>query len=82
MDRKPSEDDLRQMFAYNKLFGASQAFLLYPGEYSIVSGEFYKSEENGLCGFAFVPFIEDGKLSSWGIERFADNLFNNLKETS
>jgi 5-methylcytosine-specific restriction enzyme subunit McrC len=28
--RGPSDDDLKQMFAYNELFGAPQSFLLYP----------------------------------------------------
>lgn len=29
-ERGPSDDDLKQMFAYNELFDASRAFLLYP----------------------------------------------------
>ena len=70
IDRRPSEDDLRQMYTYNKLFGTLQSFLLYPGKYDSVQGEFYDSEENGCCGLSFIPFLEDGKLSDYGLRKF------------
>jgi len=65
---KPSEDDIRQMFAYNKLFGARQAFLVYPGKNPSVYGEFYDYDQNGTCGLKFVSFIKEGRLSYTGIE--------------
>jgi 5-methylcytosine-specific restriction enzyme subunit McrC len=70
VDRRPSEEDIRQMFAYNKLFGTKQAILLYPGLSESVNGEFYVPEENGSCGMSFVPFVESGRLITKGIDRF------------
>jgi 5-methylcytosine-specific restriction enzyme subunit McrC len=39
----PSDDDLKQIFAYNEIFGAPRAFLLHPGSQT----------ENGARGGAF-----------------------------
>jgi len=76
IDRRPSEDDIRQMFAYNRLFGTSIAFLAYPGELRHIHGEFYDPEENGECGLSFIPFLDYGRLSSQGIEQFFLESYN------
>lgn len=78
--RKPSEDDIRQMFAYNKLFGAKQSYLLYPGESESIDGEFYTPEDNGYCGLSFIPFVENGSLTSKGIERFYNEHISQNKD--
>lgn len=74
VQNKPSEDDVRQMFAYNKLFGARQAFLVYPGNNPSVYGEFYDHEQNCTCGLKFISFIKEGRLSYTGIESLLTEL--------
>jgi len=71
---RPSEADIRQMFAYNKLFNVNQAFLVYPGEFRSTQGSFYDSAENGTCGLKFIPFIKEGKLNHSLISVFMDEL--------
>lgn len=73
---RPSEDDLRQMFTYNLLFKSDRSYLVYPGEWKMISGEYFENTQNGNCGLAFVPFIKDGKLSDEGIEIFLKNCIN------
>lgn len=70
IDKRPSEEDIRQMFAYNKLFGSSISFLAYPGDSSVIQGEFYDPDENGECGLSFIPFLDQSRLSSKGLEQF------------
>jgi len=74
---RPSEEDLRQMFAYNRLFRSNKAFLIYPGENEEVAGDFFNKADHGTCGLKFVSFLEDGKLSSKGIEELARELLVN-----
>jgi 5-methylcytosine-specific restriction enzyme subunit McrC len=69
IDRRPSEDDIRQMFAYNRLFGTKRAYLLFPGNNAPVNGEYYNPEENGSCGMFFIPFVEDGRLTGRWVEQ-------------
>lgn len=58
----PSDEDLRQMFAYNRVFGVERSVLLYPGEYENVEGEFV-SEDGGSCGAVFVRVMDgEGNL--------------------
>ena len=76
INNRPSEDDIRQMFAYNKLFGTRLAYLVYPGENRSVHGEFYNSNENGACGLRFIFFLKDGKLCHSAIDAFLDELVN------
>jgi 5-methylcytosine-specific restriction enzyme subunit McrC len=44
----PSDHDLRQLFAYNHLFGSTRGILLYPGPDSSVSGQ-YQTPSGGSC---------------------------------
>ncbi len=71
---RPSEEDLRQMFTYNKLFDSDIAFLVYPGNKPSITGEFFNNKDHGTCGLKFVSFLEDGKLSSKGIEKLLSEL--------
>jgi len=82
ISNRPSEDDIRQMFAYNRLFCARQAFLVYPGESRIISGEFYEKDENGACGLSFIPFIHNGRLTSQGVNEFAESLISIIEFTA
>ena len=82
ISNRPSEDDIRQMFAYNRLFCARQAFLVYPGESMIISGEFYEKDENGACGLSFNPFIHNGRLTSQGVNEFAESLISIIEFTA
>lgn len=77
ISNRPSEDDVRQMFAYNRLFNVQKAFLVYPGEFYHITGAFYDNEENGTCGLKFIPFTKEGRLSHIAISSFLDEL---LKE--
>ena len=73
---RPSEDDLRQMYTYNQLFESNRSYLVYPGAGKIISGEFFRNEENGDCGLAFVPFLEKENLSSKGINYFISRILS------
>ena len=77
INNRPSEDDIRQMFAYNKLFGTRLAYLVYPGENRSINGEYYESHENGACGLRFILFLKGGKLSHSAIDSFLSEM---LKE--
>lgn len=71
---RPSEEDLRQMFAYNKLFCVNKAWLIYPGDAKSLEGHFFDSEKNGQCGLSFVSFLENGRLSEKGVAGFLKRL--------
>jgi len=77
ISNKPSEDDVRQMFAYNRLFNLHKAFLVYPGEFHQITGYFYDYEENGTCRLRFIPFLKKGMLSHSDIDSFLSEI---LKE--
>ena len=65
ISNRPSEDDVRQMFAYNKLFETKQAYLVYPGEAKVVQGEFYDAVNNGTCGLRIIPFYGGWQTQSF-----------------
>ncbi len=73
---RPSEEDVRQMFAYNKLFNTRKSWLVYPGESASVTGRFYESENNGECSLASIMFHRDGRLCDAGIREFASKLLS------
>jgi len=50
-DQLPGDEDLRQMFAYNHLFGCRESILLYPGAYQGVS----EGVSNGISGEYWTP---------------------------
>lgn len=67
---RPSDDDIRQMFAYNHYFNAAQSYLLYPSasittsEPQITSGSFLHPHGEKSCGIIQVPVSILKDLSS------------------
>lgn len=66
---RPSDDDIRQMFAYNNYFDAERSYLLYPSEINIndlhiTLGKFLKPHEEKYCGIIQVPVSSIKDLSS------------------
>lgn len=74
INKKPSEEDVRQMFTYNKLFDSNQAYLVYPGSNQSINGSFFKNSINGSCGMEFISFVKEGKLDSSGINAFFNRI--------
>jgi 5-methylcytosine-specific restriction enzyme subunit McrC len=64
--RKPSDDDLKQMYAYNLYWDAAKSMLLYPKTYDFPEsfGNYHKGREQGnACKLGFVNVLdESGKL--------------------
>lgn len=61
-DRLPGENDLRQMFAYNRLFESRLSVLLYPGKNDSIIGEF-QTTNGGHCTALQLNVIDSaGKL--------------------
>ncbi|WP_164682881.1 McrC family protein [Cyclonatronum proteinivorum] len=48
-DSGPSDNDLRQIYAYNQLFGSSHGILLYPGSNTRVTGRFQTEKGQSCC---------------------------------
>jgi 5-methylcytosine-specific restriction enzyme subunit McrC len=65
-NRNPSDEDLKQMFAYNIYWDSHKSMLLYPQvvEYSETFGIFHKGREAGTaCKLGFVSILDStGKL--------------------
>jgi 5-methylcytosine-specific restriction enzyme subunit McrC len=61
-DNRPSDDDLKQMFSYNKIFEGTESWLLYPNDENISKkGKFTK--EHGSCGMMLITTIFGGELN-------------------
>lgn len=64
--RNPSDDDLKQMYAYNIYWNSSKSMLLYPKiqEFPENFGTFHKGRENGnACKLGFINVLDaTGKL--------------------
>jgi 5-methylcytosine-specific restriction enzyme subunit McrC len=59
---RPSDNDLRQIFAYNRLFNSKSGVLLYPGSNKQTNG-IYETEFGGSCGLQMINVLdENGKL--------------------
>ena len=58
---RPSDNDLRQIFAYNHLFKSQQGILLYPGSNTPITGN-YLTDHGGTCTMQSVNVLRDGKL--------------------
>jgi 5-methylcytosine-specific restriction enzyme subunit McrC len=72
-DGKPSDDDLKQMFAYNNRFNAKRSILVYPGSQPNYSGDFFGS--HGECEVYFLNVLDDsGNLVSSGVSELALSL--------
>ena len=65
---EPSDDDLKQMFAYNLSWKSYRSVLLYPKTEQNIStelwGEFHKGmDEQHYCKLGFVDVLKEGKLN-------------------
>ena len=59
-DNKPSDSDLKQMFAYNENFDAKASYLIYPSnETKQVTGTYNK--KNTTCHLIFLDILGPGK---------------------
>lgn len=59
---KPSDNDLRQIFAYNRLFESKTGILLYPGSEKQTTGSF-ESEFGGTCTLQSINVLDEkGRL--------------------
>lgn len=59
---KPSDNDLRQIFAYNRLFDSQSGILLYPGSDKQAIGSF-KTEFGGTCTLQSISVLDNaGRL--------------------
>jgi 5-methylcytosine-specific restriction enzyme subunit McrC len=66
-DNRPADDDLKQMFSYNKLFDSFNTILLYPGEQDGYSGQFFHDDHGG-CRLDFLNVIDEkGSLHPEGV---------------
>ena len=44
-NNRPSDDDLRQMYAYTKYWNATQTILCYPGDGTSLNGYFFEEQQ-------------------------------------
>lgn len=71
VDKKPSIEDVRQMYAYHHYFNAEKVALLYPGNGTYRMGNFLDVKEQQPntkmeCGLMFTQFQKDVK--TWQIQ--------------
>jgi|8_EtaG_2_1085327.scaffolds.fasta_scaffold00403_13 5-methylcytosine-specific restriction enzyme subunit McrC len=58
----PSDNDLRQIFAYNRLFESKYGVLLYPGPDKYVMGK-YQTEQGEQCTLKYMSILDsNGRL--------------------
>jgi 5-methylcytosine-specific restriction enzyme subunit McrC len=69
--KAPSSEDLRQMYVYHEYFNAEKVALVYPGEGSNTSGQFYLKDQTALdnkfCHVVQIPVYKDFILWKAGI---------------
>jgi 5-methylcytosine-specific restriction enzyme subunit McrC len=74
----PSDDDLKQMFAYNIYWNTGKSILLYPGSKILEEkfGNFHKGRQDGnQCKVGFISVLnENGKLD----RQIADRIMGKL----
>lgn len=76
--KKPSDDDLKQMFTYNLHWEAEKSMLLYP-KVNQEDTKFGKFHYNGLekkCKLGFVEILENSKLIEASV--ISESIFNKL----
>jgi 5-methylcytosine-specific restriction enzyme subunit McrC len=80
-DDKPSNDDLRQMFAYLHYYEASKTALLYPySKEMIVTGDYYKrlhDIKNEECSILKIPIATDIRIWQEAINTHIENWIKN-----
>lgn len=66
-DGKPSDDDLKQMYAYNYRWNCDHSMLLYPStsNQDKVKGSYFKAadDKEHSCELSFAEVLKDGKLN-------------------
>lgn len=62
--KKPSDDDLKQMFTYNLHWNAKKTMLLYPKTDQVDTpfGKYYYNNLENKCKLGFVSVLQDGQL--------------------
>ncbi len=63
---QPSDDDLKQMYAYNQYWNVNKSMLLYPLVDSVNEkfGKYHKGNQgNSYCKLGFVNVLKEGKLN-------------------
>ncbi len=68
--RNPSDDDLKQMYAYNIYWDSGKSMLLYPKiqEYPESFGTFHKGRVDGnACKLGFINVLDDAGKLDYGI---------------
>ena len=73
-DERPSDEDLKQMFAYNNRFQSKYSILLYPGKKVGYAGSFFRQEENGHCELYFLNVLNDGKLTADEVDKLIQKI--------
>lgn len=68
VEKRPSIEDIRQMYAYHHYYNAKKVALLYPGKSTYISGNFVLPKEqtelaNLECGLMFTQF--EGSVKHW-----------------
>lgn len=78
--KNPSPDDLRQMYIYHEYFRAQKVALLYPGEKSLMSGNYLdpvtEKELEKVC--SVITFTVESNIKSWqkNIHSIIENWMN------
>lgn len=80
-DNKPSDNDLKQMFAYNENFKARASYLIYPSnEHDSVSGTF--KSNNKTCHLVFLNILTtDKKLNKEVGQEILNRIPQHIPET-
>lgn len=65
--KNPSVEDLRQLYVYGEYFKAEKCALIYPGPGAIISGSYYKADEDSIvdkkCSVISIPVMK--VLKEW-----------------
>lgn len=87
INSRASIEDLRQMYVYNKYWGAKKSMLLYPKsglDKNNITGSYYKDktnekDENNSCEIGYLDVLENGQLNNnWGRDFINKNIENLL----
>lgn len=63
-DNRPSVEDLRQMYTYHHYFHSDKVALVYPGDFTTISGKYVDAKDQKIdtkieCSLMFIPVFED-----------------------
>jgi 5-methylcytosine-specific restriction enzyme subunit McrC len=67
-DNRPKDEDLKQMFSYNKIFNSTQSWLVYPNDVEDKKEGVFVDGHGG-CGMMMVTALENGELNHEGLYR-------------